>query len=94
MHCLTKQPSIASDLFISALFEIEADLVAEITTVILEVELGQLESVDGREKLTSAIRDHVNEYLEEDLGYVSWNNRSIYNQLQRNLSCITDYINK
>ena len=64
---LTKQPSIASDLFISALFEIEADLVAEITTVILEVELGQLESVDGREKLTSAIRDHVNEYLEEDL---------------------------
>ena len=65
---LTKQPSIASDLFISALFEIEADLVAEITTVILEVELGQLESVDGREKLTSAIRDHVNEYLEEDLG--------------------------
>ena len=65
---LTKQPSIASDLFISALFEIEADLVAEITTVILEVELGQLESVDGREKLTSSIRDHVNEYLEEDLG--------------------------
>ena len=65
---LTKQPSIASDLFISALFEIEADLVAEITTVILEVELGQLESVDGRAKLTSAIRDHVNEYLEEDRG--------------------------
>ena len=64
---LTKQPSIASDLFISALAEIEADLVAQITTVILEVELGQLESTDGREKLTGAIRDHVNQYLEEDL---------------------------
>lgn len=64
---LTKQPSIASDLFISALLEIEADLVKEITTVILEVELGQLESLDGRQKLTAAIRDHVNKYLEEDV---------------------------
>lgn len=53
---LTKQPSIASDLFISALFEMEADIVKEITNVILEVELGQLESVDGREKLTGDIR--------------------------------------
>ena len=64
---MTKQSSIASDLFISALAEIEADLVAQITTVILEVELGQLESTDGRAKLTEAIRDHVNQYLEEDL---------------------------
>ena len=60
---LTKQPSIASDLFISALFEMEGDLVAEITNVILEVELGQLESLQGREKLTSEIRDYVNGYL-------------------------------
>ena len=65
---LTKQPSIASDLFISALFEMEGDLVSEITNVILEVELGQLETVDGRNKLTNAIRDHVNNYLEEDQG--------------------------
>ena len=65
---LTKQPSIASDLFISALFEMESDLVSEITNVILEVELGQLETVDGRERLTNAIRDHVNNYLEEDQG--------------------------
>lgn len=65
---LTKQPTIASDLFIAALAEIEADVVAEITNVILEVELGQLESVDGRKKLTNAIKDQVNEYLDEDLG--------------------------
>jgi hypothetical protein len=64
---LTKQSSILSDLFIAALAEIEAQVVAEITNVVLEVELGQLESVDGREKLTSAIRDQVNKYLEEDL---------------------------
>lgn len=61
---LTKQPSIASDLFIANMFEMESDLVAEITTVILEVELGQLESTDGRKKLTNAIKDHVNDYLE------------------------------
>ena len=63
---LTKQPSIASDLFISALFEMEGDLIAEITNVILEVELGQLESLQGREKLTSEIRDYVNGYLEDE----------------------------
>ena len=34
---LTKQPTISSDLFISALYEMEPDLVAEITKVILEV---------------------------------------------------------
>ena len=34
---LTKQPTISSDLFISALYEIEAHVVAEITKVILEV---------------------------------------------------------
>ena len=65
---LTKQSSILSDLFIAALAEIEAQVVAEITNVVLEVELGQLESVDGRKKLTNAIKDHVNEYLEEDQG--------------------------
>jgi hypothetical protein len=64
---LTKQSAILSDLFIAALAEIEAEVVAEITSVVLEVELGQLESVDGREKLTLAIRDQVNKYLEEDL---------------------------
>ncbi len=61
---LTKQPSIASDLFISAIFEMEPDIVKEITNVILEVELGQLESLEGREKLTGEIRAYLNDYLE------------------------------
>ena len=64
---LTKQSSVLSDLFIASLAEIEAEVVAEITNVVLEVELGQLESVDGRKKLTSAIRSQVNKYHEEDL---------------------------
>ena len=38
----TKQPTISSDLFISALYEMEPDLIAEITKVILEVSAEQL----------------------------------------------------
>ena len=60
---LTKQPTIASDLFISALYEMEGDLIAEITTVILEVSADQLLAYDGRENLSIAIQKHINEYL-------------------------------
>ena len=60
---LTKQPTIASDLFISALYEMEGDLIAEITTVILEVSADQLLAYDGRENLSIAIQKHLNEYL-------------------------------
>ena len=60
---LTKQPTIASDLFISALYEMEGDLIAEITTVILEVSADQLLAYDGRETLSMAIQKHINEYL-------------------------------
>ena len=60
---LTKQPTIASYLFISALYEMEGDLIAEITTVILEVSADQLLAYDGRENLSIAIQKHINEYL-------------------------------
>ena len=63
---LTKQPTISSDLFIAALYEMEADVVAEITKVILEVTYEQITALDGREKLTMAIKDHVNEWLVEE----------------------------
>ena len=63
---LTKQPTISSDLWISAVYEIEADLVAEITKVILEVTYEQITDHDGRETLTTAIKDHLNEYLAEE----------------------------
>ena len=63
---LTKQPTISSDLFISALYEMEPDLVAEITKVILEVTFEQLTAHDGREMLTRAIQDHLNTYLVEE----------------------------
>lgn len=63
---LTKQSAILSDLFISALFEMEADLVAEITNVILEVEVSQLTTLEGRAVLTEKVRSHVNDYLETE----------------------------
>tara|TARA_B100000900_G_scaffold407801_1_gene421041 strand:- start:1145 stop:1669 length:525 start_codon:yes stop_codon:yes gene_type:complete len=62
---LTKQPTISSDLFIAALYEMEPDLVAEITKVILELTYEQLTATDGRDKLTIAIEDHLNKYLVE-----------------------------
>ena len=63
---LTKQPSIASDLFISALYEMEPKVVAEVTNVLLDVEIQQLETLDGRKVLTQLIKDHINEWLESD----------------------------
>ena len=60
---LTKQSTIASDLFIAKMYEIEPDLVAEVTTKILEVSEEQLTSAQGRAKLTDDIREHLNEYL-------------------------------
>ena len=63
---LTKQPTISSDLFIAALYEMEPDLVAEITKVILEVTYEQIMAYDGREQLTNAIQEHLNKYLVEE----------------------------
>jgi len=60
---LTKQSTIASDLFIAKMYEIEPDLVAEVTTKILEVSEEQLTNAQGRAKLTDEIREHLNEYL-------------------------------
>ena len=60
---VTKQPTISSDLFISALYEMEPDLIAEITKVILEVTADQLVDLGGRERLTQSIKDHLNQYL-------------------------------
>ena len=63
---LTKQPTISSDLFISALYEMENDLVAEITKVILEITADQLVDYAGRQQLTDAIQEHINKYLVEE----------------------------
>ena len=63
---LTKQPSIASDLFISALLEIEPKVVSEVTNVLLDVNIEHLQTPDGRTVLTTKIKDHINKWLEGD----------------------------
>ena len=62
----TKQPSVLSDFFIKGLREIEADLVAETTVLILEPTREQLETILGREEITNKILVGLNEYLERD----------------------------
>jgi flagellar basal body-associated protein FliL len=62
----TKQPTVLSDFFIKALREIEADLVAETTVLILEPTREQLESVSGRAEITDKILVGLNAYLERE----------------------------
>ena len=59
----TKQPSVLSDFFIKTLREIEADLVAEATVLILEPTREQLETISGRQEITNKILVGLNEYL-------------------------------
>jgi len=61
---LTKQPSVASDLFIAKLLEIEPDLVAEITKSLLNISAEDLLSESGRLEVTKKIMVDVNNYLE------------------------------
>ena len=63
---LTKQPSVSSDLFIAALFEIEAEVVAAITPSILDVKRNDLVTPKGRSALSEKIREAVNEFLENE----------------------------
>jgi flagellar basal body-associated protein FliL len=63
---LTKQPSVSSDLFIAALFEIENEVVAAITTSILDLNKIDLITVEGRQMLSERIREAVNRWLENE----------------------------
>ena len=44
--------------------EIEPEIIAEITKVIVDVVYTELSTPDGREELCSTIRDQINGYLE------------------------------
>jgi hypothetical protein len=62
----TKQPAVLSDFFIKALREIEDDLVAETTVLILEPTREQLETILGRQEITNKILIGLNDYLERE----------------------------
>ena len=63
---LTKQPSVSSDLFIAALFEIESEVVAAITSSVLDVKRNDLVTPEGRSAISNKIREAVNEFLEKE----------------------------
>jgi flagellar basal body-associated protein FliL len=63
---LTKQPSVSSDLFIAALFEIENEVVAAITPSILDLKKNDLITAEGRQMLSERIREAVNLWLENE----------------------------
>ena len=63
---LTKQPSVSSDLFIAALFEIENEVVAAITPSILDLNKSDLITVEGRQMLSERIREAINVWLENE----------------------------
>jgi len=62
----TRQPTIASDFFIESMREKEAELIAEITKVVVDMEHEELSTVSGREILMSEIQEHLNSFLEDE----------------------------
>lgn len=63
---VTHQPTIASDFFIESMREKEAELIAEITKVVVDMKHDRLSTVSGRETLTSVIQENLNSYLEDE----------------------------
>ena len=44
----------------------EPKVVSEVTNVLLDVNIENLETLDGRMVLTTKIKDHINQWLEDD----------------------------
>ena len=64
----TYQTNVTADFFIKGLYEIEADLVSEITTIILDTKSYEITTIEGRKVITQRIMDGLNTYLEKE-GY-------------------------
>ena len=62
----TFQANVSADFFIKGIYEIESDLVAEISTIILDTTSQNLSSVEGRKLITDKIMMGLNEYLTEE----------------------------
>ena len=64
----TYQTNVTADFFIKGLYEIEADLVSEVTTIILDTKSYEITTIEGRRVITQMIMDGLNTYLEKE-GY-------------------------
>ena len=64
----TFQTNVTADFFIKAIYEIEADLVSEISTLAVDTTSAELTTIEGRKVITDRIMDGLNDYLVEN-GY-------------------------
>ena len=62
----TYQTNVTADFFIKGIAEIEKDLVAEITNMIVDTTAEQLTTVEGRALITEKIKSELNNYLVEE----------------------------
>jgi flagellar basal body-associated protein FliL len=63
---VTYQSTIASDFFIESMREKEADLISEITKVVVDMDHARLSTASGRVILTKEIQEHLNSYLKNE----------------------------
>ena len=59
----TFQTNVTADFFIKAIYEIEADLVSEISTLAVDTTSAELTTIEGRKVITDRIMDGLNDYL-------------------------------
>ena len=59
----TFQTNVTADFFIKAIYEIEADLVSEISTLAVDTTSEELTTIEGRKIITDRIMVGLNDYL-------------------------------
>lgn len=64
----TYQTNVTADFFIKGIGEIEADLIAKISTIVVDMRSDELTTVEGRKIITDKIMTGLNDYLVEE-GY-------------------------
>ena len=64
----TYQTNVTADFFIKGIAEIEADLIAKISTLVVDMRSDELTTVEGRKVITDKIMTGLNDYLVEE-GY-------------------------
>ena len=60
--------NVTADFFIKGIAEIEADLIAKISTLVVDMRSDELTTVEGRKVITDKIMTGLNDYLVEE-GY-------------------------
>ncbi len=59
----TYQTNVTADFFIKGIYEIESDMVSEISNLILDTTNEELTTVEGRKLITNKIMNGLNDYL-------------------------------